>query len=110
MIMAGTTLQLVVKGQSFLESGDKIDFQLRSIDEKNEEGLDDPQYSGAYIITKIRHKVTQDDYVMVLECVKDSIKTPFEPVDTFAAEPLRDGPIIQDLAEEDQNNASYLDD
>jgi hypothetical protein len=110
MIMAGTTLQLVVKGQSFLESGDKIDFQLRSIDEKNEDGLDDPQYSGAYIITKIRHKVTQDDYVMVLECVKDSIKTPFEPVDTFTAEPLRDGPIIQDLAEEDQNNASYLDD
>ena len=110
MIMAGTTLQLVVKGQSFLESGDKIDFQLRSIDEKNEDGLDDPQYSGAYIITKIRHKVTQDDYVMVLECVKDSILTPFEPLDQYLAEPLRDGPIIQDLAEEDQNNASYLDD
>ena len=68
------------------------------------------QYSGPYIITKIRHKVTQDDYVMVLECVKDSILTPFEPVDAYTAEPLRDGPIIQDLAEEDQNNASYLDD
>ena len=51
-----------------------------------------------------------DDYVMVLECVKDSILTPFEPLDQYLAEPLRDGPIIQDLAEEDQNNASYLDD
>ena len=109
MIMAGTTLQLVVKGQAFLESGDKIIFQLRSIDEKNKEGLDDPQYSGTYIITKIRHKVTQDDYVMVLECVKDSVTTPIlnNGEEVYQGEAHSDGPTIIDINEEDIADGGY---
>jgi len=76
-IVNGTTLHMVVKGQSYLEPGDIIEFRLRSIDEKNPDGQQDPQYSGKYIITKIRHQVNDVKYTMALECVKDSVKTGF---------------------------------
>ena len=33
----------------------------------------DPKYSGRYLITKLRHRVIQDEYQMVLECIKDSV-------------------------------------
>ena len=36
----------------------------------------DPQYSGRYIITKVRHRVTKQDYKMVLEVKKDSVREP----------------------------------
>jgi hypothetical protein len=68
---------MVVKGQSYLEPGDIIEFRLRSVDEKNPDGQQDPQYSGKYIITKIRHQVNDVKYTMALECVKDSVKTGF---------------------------------
>jgi len=76
-IVNGTTLHMVVKGQSYLEPGDIIEFRLRSVDEKNPDGEQDPQYSGKYIITKIRHQVNDVKYTMALECVKDSVKTGF---------------------------------
>ena len=76
-VVQGTTLKLVVKGQSYLEAGDLIDFKLRSVDEKNPDGEEDPQYSGKYVITKIRHQVNAEKYVMVLECAKDSVKSGF---------------------------------
>jgi len=102
MVIAGTTLSLLVKGQSFLQAGDKIIFQLRSVDEKNSEGLDDPQYAGSYIITKIRHKVTTDDYVMALECVKDSVASPYGDAEkTYSGIAREEGPTILDLNEED---------
>ena len=74
MVVQGTALKLTVKGQSYLEAGDLIEFKLRSIDEKNTDGAEDPQYSGNYVIIKIRHRITPDEYKQVLECVKDSVK------------------------------------
>ena len=74
-ITNGTRLQLVVKGQSYLEAGDKITFNLRNVAADNPDGEDDPQYSGDYIISKIRHRITPEDYKQVLECVKDSVKS-----------------------------------
>ena len=78
-VIQGTTLKLVVKGQSYLEAGDLIEFRLRSVDEKNPDGEEDPQYSGKYVITKIRHQITSDIYTMVLECAKDSVANPIVP-------------------------------
>ena len=75
-VHAGTKLELLVKGESALEAGDVIEFQIRSVDANNPDGEVDPQYAGRYIITKIRHRVTKEDYVQVLECTKDS---PFKP-------------------------------
>ena len=76
-ILYGTTLHMVVKGQSYLEPGDIIEFKLISVDEKNPDGEEDPQYSGRYVITKIRHQVNATKYTNAIECVKDSTKQGF---------------------------------
>ena len=80
-VVQGTALKLVVKGQSYLEAGDLIEFKLRSVDEKNTDGEEDPLYSGRYVITKIRHQINAEKYVMVLECAKDSVKSSFSRSD-----------------------------
>ena len=80
-VIQGTALKLVVKGQAYLEAGDLIDFRLRSVDEKNLYGEEDPQYAGKYVITKIRHQISPEKYMMVLECTKDSVKQGFSTND-----------------------------
>jgi len=76
-IMSGTRLKMTIKGQTYIEAGDVIYFNIRSIDEKNPEGRADPQYSGRYIIAKLRHTVADGEYKMILECAKDSVFSPF---------------------------------
>jgi len=75
-IIHGTTLKLVVKGQSYLEPGDMIEFRIRPVDADIVDVEEDHRYGGQYIITKIRHQVSSEDYVMVLECAKDSVVQP----------------------------------
>jgi len=76
-ITAGTTIEMTVKGQTHIQPGEVINFELRPIET---EGLTadkkayDAQYSGRYIITKVRHRVTKQDYKMVFECKKDSVR------------------------------------
>ena len=76
----GTALTMVVKGQSYLEAGDLIKFNMLAVDEKNPT-LFDPQYSGKYIITKVRHQVNARKYTMALECAKDSVQYGFSESD-----------------------------
>ena len=76
----GTALTMVVKGQSYLEAGDLIKFNMLAVDEKNPT-LFDPQYSGKYIITKVRHQVNSRKYTMALECAKDSVQYGFSASD-----------------------------
>ena len=76
-IQTGTVLQLTVKGQSYIQPGHIIDFSLRPVEEEgmtSDKKSYDPQYSGRYVITKIRHRVVKQDYKMVLECRKDSVR------------------------------------
>ena len=78
-VTAGTTIEMTVKGQTQIQPGEVIDFELRPVET---EGLTadkkayDAQYSGRYIITKVRHRVTKQDYKMVFECKKDSVREP----------------------------------
>ena len=75
---SGTKLRMTVKGQSWLQPGDIIDFDVLSVENKeNSGGQLDPQYSGRYIITHIRHKVNNDTYFQILECVKDGVKNSY---------------------------------
>ena len=74
-VLNGTTLKLTVKGQSYIEAGDVIEFRMRPIDEKETDFVDDQQFSGRFIITKVRHKINPTRYDMILECAKDSVKT-----------------------------------
>ena len=99
---AGTRLRLVVKGQSYLEAGDMIQFNLLSVESANSNRFDfDPQYSGRYIIANIRHRVTDVEYKMVLECVKDSVKIPFESERTFPGQTEKEGPTFVDIYEKE---------
>lgn len=78
-VASGTRLKLTIKGQSYLEAGDVIEFEYYAVERKQKEELrPDPQYAGRYIISKIRHRVTNDEYVQVLECVKDSVHTKYK--------------------------------
>jgi len=74
----GTRLEMTVNGQSRLQAGDLIDFDLQSVENReNAAEILDPQYSGRYIITDIRHRVAQEKFLQVLTCVKDSSKSGF---------------------------------
>ena len=69
-------LELTVPGRTDIEVGFVIllrypDASPRSETDKNVY-RDDELYSGYYIITAIRHKITHTKHVMVLELVKDS--------------------------------------
>ena len=97
-VASGTKLRLTVRGQSYLEPGDLIQFNLRNVDSNNKDGIDDPQYSGRYVITKIRHIVNPNEYKQVLECVKDSVKNQWPgQVTKFPGRSSREGPELIDI-------------
>ena len=102
-ITNGATLQLTVKGQSYLEAGDVIEFQLRGVDHTNKQGNPDPQYAGRYVITKIRHRITGDDYRMVLQCTKDSVfkKYASQNLRSYPNSASRDSAVFQDINQYD---------
>ena len=97
-VVQGTALKLVVKGQSYLEAGDLINFKLRSVDEKNIDGVEDPVYSGRYVITKIRHQIYQKNTQWSLECAKDSVRYGFKQND-FKIEKNPNHPGLRDTYE-----------
>ncbi|MDP6586787.1 MAG: hypothetical protein QF535_19180, partial [Anaerolineales bacterium] len=74
---AGTKLELTVKGMSYLQPGDVVQFNIVSVEPKvDSEGRLDPQFAGRYIISKIRHRVapaSSGEYIQKIECVKDSV-------------------------------------
>ena len=90
-VINGTALHMVVKGQTYLEPGDLIKFNLLSVDEKNPDGKQDPQYSGKYVITKIIHQVNDTKYTMAIEAAKDSTKRGFTTND-FKVEKNKNNP------------------
>ena len=68
---------MTIKGQSWLQPGDLIQFDIQSVeDRESAPHILDPLYSGRYIITHIRHRVAVDQYVQVIECVKDGVANP----------------------------------
>ena len=93
-IINGTALHMVVKGQSYLEAGDLIKFNLLAVDEKNVNGEQDPQYSGKYVITKIRHQINSTKYTMAIEAAKDSTKRGFT-VNDFKLERNKNFPTLR---------------
>jgi hypothetical protein len=72
----GIQLHLEVSGHSWLQAGDMIFFQLRTVEPgKGGTGRGttyDSRYAGRYVITHLRHRVIDDDYLLSLDCVKDS--------------------------------------
>ena len=103
-VAAGTRVKLQVKGQSYLEPGDVIFFRIKSVDAANKtQGKTDPQYSGRYIISKIRHRIANEQYKQVIEAVKDGVHKPFatESMTSFPGKASQDTPQFEDLYESD---------
>jgi len=104
-IIAGTRLNLQVKGQSYLQVGDVIQFDIISVENKlNTDGKLDPQYSGRYIILKLRHRVADSEYIQTIECVKDSVAKSFQTnrSNTFPGKkPRNDKGYYQDVNQYD---------
>ena len=76
-VVHGTALKLVIKGQSQVQAGQLITFNLGDVNSANTDNPNDPRFSGNYIITKVRHQVIKDQYRMILECAKDSVATEY---------------------------------
>jgi len=104
-VVAGTKLKMTIKGQSNLQVGDAIRFNILSVENKKDsEGKQDPHYSGRYIIENMRHRVTNNEYIQVIECAKDSVVTPFSKYkrDTFEGDRLpREYSVRKDISEFD---------
>ena len=78
-----TKLELVVTGASDLEAGDIIHFEMPNMTPDGESPGDyigDSKYSGRYLITKLRHRVMNNSYRQVLQCVKDSVVTKHQEI------------------------------
>ena len=71
-----TMVKIVMKGHSYLQAGDVVNFRLPSLEpnkgEHNRYGLDE-FYSGRYVVSQLRHRVIHGEYQMILECIKDSV-------------------------------------
>ena len=74
-VHSGTRLEMTIKGQSWLQPGDLIQFDVQSVERRDAVAKLDPLYSGRYIITHIRHRVAADQYIQVVECAKDALAT-----------------------------------
>lgn len=71
-------LEITVPGRTDIEVGSIVKFHYPDASPRDEtdtsKAHEDQQYSGFYLITAIRHKVTLLKHMMILELVKDSYK------------------------------------
>ena len=112
-VASGTRLKLTVKGQSYLEPGDVIQFNIQKVENKtNTDGELDPQFAGRYVIMKIRHRITNDEYVQVLVCAKDSVFKPYigHSSESFTGDKLpREKGRSQNIAWQDMVGTDFMD-
>ena len=73
-------INVTVNGRSDIEVGNICRFDFPSISPKDESTVDgiDEYLGGLYLITAIRHKITPVKHMMLMELVKDSVKTSLE--------------------------------
>ena len=71
-------VEVVVAGRTDMEVGEVVKFSFPNVKAKDNtttDGDEDKYYGGLYLITAIRHKINLKRHMMVLELVKDSVKT-----------------------------------
>ena len=83
--MRNVNLGLKVYGNTLLNAGDIITFDmpvLRPVGE-NEKTQSNPYYAGRYLITSLKHTISQADekHIMDIECMKDAVRTAL-PIET----------------------------
>lgn len=77
-------LNLIVPGRCDVEVGRILNFIFPDVSPKSEKEkakpVDDKYYSGFYLITALRHKITLTTHFMSMEIIKDSIKAADEDI------------------------------
>jgi len=103
--MKGTTLRLLVFGNSLIHAGDIITFDLplmRPLGQDRQES--NPYWGGRYLITAVKHiiNIQAQRYEMVLNCMKDAVRTPYpKELDTNTVNTPEQG--ISNIYTEDSN-------
>ena len=103
--MTQIRLDLMVNGNSLLQAGDMITFDIPLMrplgDDKQEMS---PYYSGRYLITAIKHTISVKDgqYHMILKCMKDAVRNRF-PIETETYEINKPKETINSLYNLDNN-------
>lgn len=92
-------------GNSSLHVGQVVDFAFPSRFNKGEDSDDHQLYAGRYLITSIKHQLTQQKYSMDMELAKDSLKNKL-PGQIDTAEPNIDGAV--ESSEDIQSESSYV--
>jgi hypothetical protein len=93
-------LELTLNGFTGVTAGDLITFEMPSYTPAGdtEPSGTDPYMSGRYLVTSVRHQLnrTLKKHVMVLECMKDSVRRPYpeETNDTFIGKEKNNEGII----------------
>jgi hypothetical protein len=93
-------LEITVPGFTGVTAGDLITFEMPSYTPAGdvEPSGNDPYMSGRYLVTSVRHQLnrTLKKHVMVLECMKDSVRRPYpeETNDTFIGKEKNNEGII----------------
>lgn len=77
--LSNIKVEITVPGYCQTEAGEVVQFYYPRLGPKSEklelEDLVDPYYTGSYLVTAVRHIITQDKYYMRLELVKESFAT-----------------------------------
>ena len=106
-IISGTRLELRVKGQSFLSAGDIIEFELPNLDANNPRVKDDPHFAGRYVITQLRHRVIDLEYIQIIECVKDGVYKPYHTQNITNYTQIADSPRNREQSQDIKDLQDY---
>ena len=104
-------IDLIVPGNSLLCAGDIISFHLpllRPVGD-GEKQQENPQHSGRYLITSIKHNINAEmgQYEMSLKCSKDAVREGYMAErDTYQI--TKEDKIAYDIYEEDQRILSTM--
>ena len=77
-----TRVKMSVPGDPNLSVGYTIEFELLSRNPSDKQKTPDAFLSGDYLVTAVRHMITQNDYKTVMEVAKDSVPTQYAGIST----------------------------
>jgi len=79
-------MRIVIPGDPTVKVGDIINFLYQEVETRQEGRIDDRFYSGNFLITAIRHQITQENkFQTLMEISKESSPTPLVSFDNASA-------------------------
>ena len=93
VVKHGNVLQVTIKGNTKIQAGQLVKMNILPIDvdkskrtmTKGREYPFDDHFSGRYVVRQIHHRIMKEGYQMIMDCVKDGVKTKYEEGDIYNA-------------------------